>query len=71
MEQGECVARMNGWLDFVRSNEAIRRVPVKKYLDHSEDAMRIMDACTTKGPPGKEPHGKSANQLARPLRKKL
>ena len=30
--------------------EAIRRVPVKTYLHHYEEARRVMNARTTKGP---------------------
>jgi len=46
--------------------EAIRRVPVKKYVDHYEDVRRRMNARTTKGPPGRKPRGKPAT----PARKK-
>src|SRR5205814_7417587 len=34
--------------------EAIRRVPVKTYLDHYEETRRMVNARTTKGPPGKK-----------------
>jgi hypothetical protein len=48
--------------------EAIRRVPVKTYLHQCEEAMRMMNARTTKGPPGKKASGKSATKSARPAR---
>src|SRR5205807_5459460 len=50
--------------------EAIWRVPVEKYIDHYEEARRMMNARTTKGPPRKKTRGKSANESARPVRKK-
>jgi len=50
--------------------EVVRRVPVKKYLDNYAEARRLMDARTTKGPPGKKARGKAANQSARPARQK-
>jgi hypothetical protein len=39
-------------LDLI--GEAIRRVPVKKYLEQYEAALRVMNSRTTKGPPGKK-----------------
>jgi Domain of unknown function (DU1801) len=50
--------------------EAIRRVPVKTYLHQYEEARRMTEARTTKGPPGKKASGKSANKSARPVRGK-
>jgi hypothetical protein len=49
-------------LDVV--GEAIRRVPVSKYLKQYEQAMRAMKARTTKGPPGKT----TAKKAKRPRR---
>jgi hypothetical protein len=50
---------------------AIKRVPVKKYLEHYEAALLMMKSRTTKGPPGKKPVGKSAKKSAKPARKKV
>jgi Domain of unknown function (DU1801) len=50
--------------------EAIRRMPVKKYLDHYEETGRLMDARTKKGPPGKKARRKLAHPSARRARKK-
>jgi Domain of unknown function (DU1801) len=50
--------------------EAIRRVPVKRYLQQCAEAMRMMNGRTTKGRPGKKPRGKPANKRAMPVRKK-
>jgi hypothetical protein len=49
---------------------AVRRVSAKKYVDNYVELRRVMDARTTKGPPGKKVRGKSAQQAAKPVRKK-
>jgi hypothetical protein len=51
--------------------ETIKRVPVKKYLEHYETALLMMKSRTTKGPPGKKPVGKSTKKSAKPARKKM
>jgi hypothetical protein len=43
--------------------EAIRRVPVKKYIEHYEAALLMRKSGTTKGPPGKKLAGKSAKTV--------
>jgi hypothetical protein len=40
----------------------IRRVPVKKYLQHYEELMQMLAARTTKGPPGKKSQAKQASK---------
>jgi len=50
--------------------EAFRRVPAEKYIRHYEDAMRMMAARTTKGPPGKKVAAKPASKSTKPSRKK-
>jgi hypothetical protein len=45
--------------------EAIRRVPVKRYLQQCAEATRTM-----KGRPGKKAREKPANKRAMPVRKK-
>ena len=49
---------------------AVQRVPVKKYVDSYVELRRMMDARTTKGPPGKKTRGKAGKQAAKPVRKK-
>ncbi len=51
--------------------EAIRRVPVRKYLQHYEATMRARQARTTKGPPGKKTAARRAGKPSRPPKKKL
>jgi hypothetical protein len=52
-------------LAFDVIGEAIRRVPVKKYVEHYEAALGAMKARTTKGPPGKKATKKGAGKAAR------
>jgi hypothetical protein len=50
--------------------EAIRRVPVKKYLQQYEQALRMRNAPATKRPPGKKAGGRPANKSSTQVRKK-